>query len=202
VSGVPILVEGTGLRVLVVGGGRVAARRAELFAAAGATVRLVAPQLCEALDALTREHAVAVEPRRYERGDIGDAQLVIAATNDRAVNAAVAADARAANRLVNVVDAADDGTFAVMAAHRAGALTIGVSAGGVPTAASRIRDAIASRFDARYGDAVEQLAACRRELLAGGQGESWRERSTSLIDDSFCDAVERGTLAERLAVWP
>jgi siroheme synthase (precorrin-2 oxidase/ferrochelatase) len=89
-----------------------------------------------------------------------------------------------------------------MAAHRAGALAIGVSAGGVPAAASRIRDAIASRFDARYADAVEQLAACRRELLTAGQAASWRERSTSLIDDSFCDAVERGTLAERMAAWP
>jgi siroheme synthase-like protein len=201
VSGVPILVEGTALRVLVVGGGSVAVRKAAALMQSGARLRVVAPLLSDAMRALANEGSAVLIERRYAPGDIGDAQLVVAATDDPAVNAAVSADARAANRLVNVADAPAEGSFATMATHRSGALVIGVSAGGVPRAAARIRDAIADRFDSRYARALAVLTALRRELLDGGSGTAWRARSAELLDADFCDVVERGTLAERVAAW-
>lgn len=200
-SGVPILVEGRALRVLVVGGGSVATRKAKQFGDAGAEVRVVAPALTEELESYALEQALRVERRSYRAEDIDDAHLVIAATDDRAVNAAIAVDAHAAHRLVNVADLPDDGTFATMATHRRGALTIGVSAGGVPSAATRIRDALAERFDARYGDALHELRALRRALLARGEAELWRARAAELIDERFCDIVEHGGLPERIASW-
>jgi len=202
VSGVPILVEASGLRVLVVGGGAVATRKAKQFAQAGAVVRIVAPKLDEELEHLVVERGLAVERRPYESADIGDAQLIIAATDDRTVNADVARDADAGSRLLNAADHSDDGNFAMMAAHRRGPLTIGVSAGGVPAAAVRIRDALAERFDARYGDALSDLSALRKRMIASGEAHRWREKSPELIDAEFCDAVERGQLSERLAEWP
>lgn len=201
-SGVPILVEASGLRVLVVGGGAVATRKAKQFAQAGAVVRIVAPKLDEELEHLVVERGLAVERRPYESADIGDAQLIIAATDDRTVNADVARDADAGSRLLNAADHSDDGNFAMMATHRRGPLTIGVSAGGVPAAAVRIRDALAERFDARYGDAVSDLSALRKRMIASGEAHRWREKSPELIDAEFCDAVERGQLSERLAEWP
>ncbi|MEP6991928.1 MAG: NAD(P)-dependent oxidoreductase [bacterium] len=198
----PLLVEADGLRVLIVGGGAVGTRKAKQFAQAGAVVRIVAPTLDDALERLVLEHALDVHRRPYESTDIGDAHLVVAATNDRLVNTTVARDAEAAHRLANAADHSGEGNFAVMAAHRRGPLTIGVSAGGVPAAALRIRDAIAERFDARYGDALHQLGALRRRLLASGDAHRWREKSPELIDDDFCEAVERGELAERIAEWP
>ena len=201
-SGVPMLVEASGLRVLVVGGGAVAARKARQFAQAGAVVRIVAPTLDEELEQLVVARGLAVERRPYERADIGDAQLIVAATDDRSVNAGIARDADAASRLLNAADHSGDGNFAMMAAHRRGPLTIGVSAGGVPAAAVRIRDAIAERFDARYGDAVNDLSALRKRLIVGGEAQRWREMSPTLIDAEFCIAVERGQLAERIAAWP
>ena len=201
-SGVPILVEASGLRVLVVGGGAVATRKAKQFAQAGAVVRIVAPKLDEELEHLVVERGLAVERRPYESADIGDAQLIIAATDDRTVNADVARDADAGSRLLNAADHSDDGNFAMMATHRRGPLTIGVSAGGVPAAAVRIRDALAERFDARYGDALSDLSALRKRMIASGEAHRWREKSPELIDADFCDAVERGQLSERLAEWP
>jgi siroheme synthase (precorrin-2 oxidase/ferrochelatase) len=117
------------------------------------------------------------------------------------VNAAVLADAQAASRLVNVADAPADGSFWTMATHRAGDLVVGVSAGGVPGAAARIRDAIASRFDHRYGRALADLAAVRRALLDRGEGDAWRRRATETFGAGFCDGVENGTLAERVTSW-
>jgi siroheme synthase-like protein len=190
------------LRVVVVGGGSVATRKAKQFREAGAELRIVAPALSDELESYVVTQALLVERRRYRPEDIGDAQLVVAATNDRAVNAAIADDAHAAHRLVNVADMVDDGTFATMATHRRGPLTIGVSAGGVPTAAARIRDALAQRFDGRYGDALQELRTLRRTLLARGDAELWRTRAAELIDEEFCDIVEQGGLPERIASWP
>ncbi|MDB4881272.1 MAG: siroheme synthase [Gemmatimonadetes bacterium] len=200
-SGVPILVEADQLRVLIVGGGEVATRKAKQFAYAGALVRIIAPELIADLEELVIEKALEVERRPYEGGDISDAQLVVAATNDRVVNSAIAKDADAENRLLNAADHSDDGNFAMMAVHRRGPLTIGVSAGGVPAAATRIRDAIGERFDARYGDVLGDLAALRRRMINAGEGQTWRERASDLINQQFCDAVEQGALAERIASW-
>jgi precorrin-2 dehydrogenase/sirohydrochlorin ferrochelatase len=197
----PILVEGTALRVLVVGGGTVASRKTAAMLEAGARVRVVAPAVSDAMRAIADAGRVELIERRYERGDIDDAQLVVAATDDRHVNAAITEDARNSNRLVNVADAPTEGSFATMATLRHGALVIGVSAAGVPGAAARIRDAIAARFDSRYARALADLRTLRRELLDRGEGATWRACASEVIDDGFCDVVERGVLGERMAAW-
>jgi len=201
VSGVPILVDGTGLRVLIVGGGPVAARKVAAFLQAGARVRVVAPQATESIRALVGSTQVEWLARAYEPADLGDAQLVIAATDDRAVNAKVADDARAVYRLVNVADVPDDGTFTMMAVHRSGSLAVGVSAGGVPGAAARIRDAIAQRFDGRYARVLERLADVRRASMTRGDKERWRSIARSLVDGDFCRSVEDDTLDQKLTSW-
>ena len=201
-SGLPVVLRADRLAVLVVGGGAVAARRAAALAEGGAQVRIVAPDVCEAVVKLAqREPRVTIARRPYAAGDLGDATLVVAATDDRAVNAAVAADALAAHRLVNVADAPEDGNCVVAAAHRAGELVIGVSAGGVPGAATRVRDAIAARFDGRYADAVGRLGELRRSLLGAGRREEWRRAAAELVPADFCEAVERGELAGRVSEW-
>ena len=200
-SGLPILLEAAALRVLVVGGGAVATRKARAFCEAGAHVRVIAPAIADGLRALEATGRVSLVERPYCADDIADAQLVVAATDDRAVNARVASDARAANRLVNVTDLPAEGSFATMATHRSGALVIGVSAGGVPDAAARIRDVIAERFDSRYARALADLAELRRSLIDRGDGVAWRALASAAIDDRFCESVERASLAERVATW-
>jgi siroheme synthase-like protein len=205
VSGVPILLDGTRIRALVVGGGAVADRKASALLDAGARVRVVAVVIGEALRdrEATSGGRLALAMRAYRPDDIADATLVVAATSDRAVNARVAADARAAGRLVNVVDAPGDGDWVTVATHRAGPLVVGVSAGGVPSAAARIRDSLAVRFDERYGAALEALGALRSRLLADGDAgrAAWAGAETALIGRDFCDAVERGDTVVRTAAW-
>jgi siroheme synthase-like protein len=202
VSGIPVVLRAERLSALVVGGGTVAARRAGALAEGGARVRIVAPEVCDELVQLAeRERSVTIARRPYATGDLGDATLVIAATDDRAVNARVAGDALAAQRLVNVADAPEEGNCIVAAAHRAGDLVIGVAAGGVPGAAARVRDAIAARFDGRYADAVGRLGELRRRLLGAGGRDEWRRAAGELVSADFCDAVERGELAGRVSGW-
>jgi siroheme synthase (precorrin-2 oxidase/ferrochelatase) len=100
-----------------------------------------------------------------------------------------------------VADAPEEGNCIAPAVHRSGPLLIAVSAGGLPGAAARVRDAIAARFDARYGAAVRELRAMRRRLLDAGERSRWTEAADELIGDEFCDSVERGTLEERMTTW-
>jgi precorrin-2 dehydrogenase/sirohydrochlorin ferrochelatase len=200
VSGLPILLEASALRVLVVGGGAVAARKGGAFSAAGAAVRVVAPSCGAVIRALADSGRITLVERRYEPGDVGDADLVIAATDDRETNAEVARAARAAHRLVNVADAAEEGSFSTMATHRAGSVVVGVSTG-VPAAAARLRDAIAERFDARYAVALEELSTTRDALLASGQGARWRALSAEVLGVGFCESVDADTFHGRMAPW-
>ena len=201
-SAYPLTLEGTSISALVVGAGRVATRKALALLQTGARVRVVA------LDGMTElEHAAADDDRltitraAYARAHIADATLVIAATDDPTLNAEIARDARAKGRLVNVVDAPDVGNCTTPAVLRSGNLVVAVTAGGVPTAAKRIRDALGEKLDGRYASAVEHLAALRRRMLDDGRRERWAEASAALVGDDFCEQVEAGTFDERVAQW-
>ncbi len=202
-SAFPISINANAISALVVGGGGVATRKALALLAAGARVRVVAPEVSDEL--LAREgddENLAIARRDYAgASDIANAALVIAATSSESVNARISADARDANRLVNVVDAPGTGTFTTMAVHRAGDVTIGVSTGSVPSAAQRIRDSIAARVDTRYGDAIAACAELRARLLKpdGSGREIWAELHPRLIAEDFCASVEDGSFAAEVA---
>jgi len=202
VSELPIMLHGDAIEALVVGGGPVAARKARALLMAGARVRIVASEISDDARELARAYGkLQVEERPYASSDIGNSQLVIAATSDRAINRRIADDAHAAHRLVNVADDPARGNCRTTATHRAGDLVIGISAGGVPSAAVRIRDSLAARFDDRYGNAVAALASLRRRLIDGGAAESWNRAAEAIIDDRFCERVERGTIDSEVAQW-
>jgi len=129
----------------VIGGGSVATRKALALHDAGARVTIIAPAISESLVSLAASSPrLAIEKRMYAGAeDLGESDIVVAATDSHEINEEVAADARALHRLVNVVSDGSKGSFVSMATHRDGKVTIGVTAGGVPREAMRIRDAIA-----------------------------------------------------------
>lgn len=201
-SGLPVLLEGDALAALVVGGGAVASRKVRALIAAGARVRVVAATIETDLHELAeREPRLTLAERRFEDADLQGATLVVAATDERATNARIGRLAREQGRLVSVSDAPSEGSFSGMAVHRAGDVVIGVSAGGVPSAATRIRDAIAERFDERYATAIAAIRAARRRLLNTGSAAEWRRAMPGLIDDRFCSRVESGALVAEADAW-
>ena len=204
-SAYPIALDATRVDAVIVGGGRVAERKARTLLDAGARVCIVAARPGAGVRALAGErctvHARAFAPSDVSPSLPGRTTLVIAATDRPDANARVADAARALGVLVNVADDPGAGTFITLALHRAGDLVVAVTAGGVPGVAARVRDAIGSRFDARYATAVSALARLRRRLLDAGARDEWRRASASLVGDTFCDAVESGTFAQELAAW-
>jgi len=200
VTDFPIALHGERLTAVVIGGGSVGTRKALALLEAGARVRVVSPEVTPELGDAERTRRLSVVRESYRADQLGDAALVIAATDSREVNAQIAVDAHSRGKLVNITDFPDEGNFHTMALHRSGDVTIAVSAGGVPGAAARIRDAIAERFDARYGRAVSALRGLRSRLIAGGD-ERWRDAAPKLLADDFCSSVEDGSFTEKLDTW-
>ncbi|MFN2400349.1 MAG: bifunctional precorrin-2 dehydrogenase/sirohydrochlorin ferrochelatase [Gemmatimonadaceae bacterium] len=202
-SSYPIFVDGSTLRVLVVGGGKVAERKVRRLLDSGAMVRVVAPVISTAVRQLAR--AVGnpdFREREFQPADLDNIHLAIAATDNRAVNATVASLALERRVLVNVVDRPRDGNFITPAVHRSGDVVIAVSAG-VPTVAARIRDAIARRFDSRYAEAAFELGKLREELLTrahvGETGaKAWRDILRNAVGNDFCTAVESGRFVDNM----
>lgn len=201
-SGYPIVLDGDSIAAVVVGGGRVAERKVRALLAAGARVRLVAPGISDALRELARSTSrCTLIERAYESDDLAGATLAFAATDQRDVNARIAGDARRDGILLNIADDGAHGDFVTPALHESGDLMIAVTTGGVPTAAARIRDAIAERFDARYAHALGQLAGLRSAMLESGDREGWRRAVDALLSDGFCESVESGTIIQEMAGW-
>ncbi len=173
----PIVLDLAGVPVLVVGGGRVALRKIEGLVAAHADVTVVAPAVGEAIHALP----VHVATRPWAPSDLDAARLVVTATYDPAVNAAVSAEARLRGIWVNSADDPANCTFTLPAVARDGAVTVAVSTGGAsPALASHLRTEI-ERWLAEIGaaNAATTLAAQRSELQARGvstESIDWTER--------------------------
>jgi precorrin-2 dehydrogenase/sirohydrochlorin ferrochelatase len=196
------MLDGSKISALVVGGGRVALRKAQALLDAGAQVTVVAMAISEELEELSVVNSrLSLVVAEYNAAYIGDASIIVAATGDASVNLRVADDASHAHRLVNVVNAPSSGTFITPAVHRNGDLTVAVSAGRVPAIAAAIRDAIAQRFDDRYAAAISDLREMRDRLLAGGDQNAWAEISAEICDESFCALVESDRLKRRTAQW-
>jgi len=169
VTGFPLLLDLAGRRVLVVGGGSVATRRAERLAGSGAVIDVVAPQVSDRLRAL----AVRVADRPFEAGDVGGAWLVLACTDSPSVNAAVA-DAAAEQRIFCIrADSAGGGTARTPAVVRTGDVTVAVSGGDDPRRAVALRDAIEAALD--LGElplrAHRPAATGSVALIGGGPGD-------------------------------
>lgn len=198
----PVMLDGRAVHALVVGGGSVGARKARWLLDGGARVTVRALAITAELRAVAeRDDRLTIREGAYDPDEAAAATLVVAATSDRDLNARIAADARAARALVVVVDAADEGTCIAPAVHRAGTLLVAVSAGGVPRAAARIRDALARRFDARYAAAVRELASLRRDLLGAARRDRWHAASDALVGEDFCETVESESFDDRVASW-
>jgi precorrin-2 dehydrogenase/sirohydrochlorin ferrochelatase len=195
----PSVLNLSGRRVLVVGGGEVALRKARALADAGATVRVVAPDLLPAFAEDGRFECLAA---RYEKRHLEGARVAVAATDDEAVNRRVAEDARAAGVLVNVVDRPELCDFIVPAQVRRGDLLIAIStSGAAPSLARRLRERLEKEFGPEYATLLEVLREVREDLKQRNLApEVRRQLFERLTEDDLVAAARRGADALRTTV--
>ena len=155
----PIFLDLSGRRCVVVGGGEVANRKARKLLQARARVVVISPEVGAELESV----AVEVHRRPYREGDLEGAYLAFAATDSRAVNAAVAREAQERGIPVNVADRPSEGDFALPSTLRRGRLQVAVSTGGAsPALARRRREELEDAFGPEWAGIVEELDAARR----------------------------------------
>jgi uroporphyrin-III C-methyltransferase/precorrin-2 dehydrogenase/sirohydrochlorin ferrochelatase len=143
----PLVLDVAGRRVVVVGGGPVAARRVRALVDARAAVVVVAPFLCEDLADAVGAGTVEWLPRHYHPGDLESAWLVHTATGDRTVDDAVAAAAEEARIwCVRADDAAASAAW-TPAVARVGDTLVAVTGGADPARAVRLRNAVATALE-------------------------------------------------------
>ncbi|MCL4462906.1 MAG: bifunctional precorrin-2 dehydrogenase/sirohydrochlorin ferrochelatase [Firmicutes bacterium] len=178
----PVFLALQGKLCLVVGGGDVAARKVASLLECGAAVRVVSPTLLPELETLTEQGKIAVDRRPYAPDDICGASLVIAATNQPAVNRLVALHCQQRKIPVNVVDAPELCDFLVPATIRRGPLTIAVSTGGtLPSMARKIRRKLEEDFDQNYGLLLAALGSARSRVLEEIADSGRRKRIFSAL---------------------
>lgn len=125
----PLFINLRGARVLVAGGGKVAARRVDALLGFGASVRVASPALCPALEKQLGRDGLEWLRTEYQADLLDGVTLALAATDNREVNRRIGLDARARGILVSVADRREECTFYFPAIIRAGVLTAGVVSG-------------------------------------------------------------------------
>lgn len=192
-SGYPIVLTGLAARrCLIVGGGTVAARKAEALLEAGAQPVVISPELSPELEAMAAAGRVQALRRRYRPGDLEGAALVIAATDERAINAAVSGEAQRRGVPVNVVDDPALCTFTVPAVVRRGDLVVAISTGGLsPAMARHLREMLETVVDPAYGEFLDLMAAMRPQVLARVPRERQRAAWAQLLDGNLLSLLRR-----------
>jgi precorrin-2 dehydrogenase / sirohydrochlorin ferrochelatase len=165
----PMFLKLEGRQVLVVGAGKVGEPKIAGLLESGAQVRVVALEVTPNVREWAREGKIDLELRAFTASDLGASFLVIVATNSRALNERIYAEARRRGILCNVVDVPDLCEFFYPSVVRRGDLQIAVSTNGQsPSLAQKIRQQLEKQFGPGYAEWVAELGETRRLILASG----------------------------------
>jgi len=177
-------------KAVVVGGGKVAERKARLLVKSGASVKLISPDSTGNIRKLAEKGLLSHISRNYRKGDIKDAYIVIAATSSATLNSRIARDAQ---HLVNVVDMPSKGNYIVPSVVKRGLLTIAISTEGASPAVSKaIRKEIERYYSndfalyLRFAEAVRKMAM--KKIPHTGRREKFLQ---SLASDELMNSLRK-----------
>jgi uroporphyrin-III C-methyltransferase/precorrin-2 dehydrogenase/sirohydrochlorin ferrochelatase len=187
----PVFLKLAGRRVLVVGGGPVAAGKLRALLEAGAEVIVVAPQICDEI----RSAWVTIVQRPFVPSDLDGVAFVVAAAPP-AVNHEVATAAHARGLFVNAVDDVESASAYAGAIVRRAGVTLAISTdGAAPALAGLLREALEAVLPADLDAWMSCARDARRDWLARGVPMS--ERRPMLLDALIALYDERTAEQER-----
>ncbi|MFC5569691.1 siroheme synthase CysG [Lysobacter yangpyeongensis] len=161
----PFFAQLAGRGVLVVGGGAVARRKVLALLATGARVRVGAPELEPEMAEWTAQGRIEAIRGAFEPEWLDEIWLVVAATDDPAVNRAVAEAAEARRIWANVVDDAELSSVHLPARVERGSVQIAISSGGgAPMLARHLREQLERQLDESLGALAELLTQARQRI--------------------------------------
>lgn len=183
----PIFLDIKGKDCLVIGGGRVGARKAATLERCGANVRVISDRFSSWFDDLSTI-SICFEKKKYETKDMKGMFLVFAATNDSDLNQQIKNDASLLNILCNVADAPDNSDFLLPSIVDRGDLVVAVStSGSSPAMAKKIRQDLENHFGTEYAKFLLLMGEIRKKLLSSG-------RASDENKSIFHTLIEKGIL--------
>ncbi|WP_345242681.1 NAD(P)-binding protein [Pontibacillus salipaludis] len=197
-SQLPLMVEMTGLCAVVIGGGKVAWKRAKALVENGAMVTIVSPHLTDSLQELVSLGKIKWLDKRFEASDAREAFLLIVATDDEEVNERVLQEA-AHIPLINDATNAERGNITFPGLFRRGKLTISVSTDGAsPRLTSSILSKIREHYD-DYGPYVDFLYECRQQIKHSSMDEGEKRRLLhEIVEERYKDEEEQHQFKEAI----
>jgi precorrin-2 dehydrogenase / sirohydrochlorin ferrochelatase len=173
----PVLLDLSGKKAVVLGGGRVGQRKIETLLEYGAFVYVIARDMTPELQDLLRKGDIKLLGLEYDESLIKDAFLIVIATNDRALNKRVSSFAKEKNILVNTVDQPEECSFIVPSIIKKGDLILAISTSGKsPALAKKIRMELEDRFGIEYRYFLNMMGKLRKELISSGKSETERSK--------------------------
>ncbi len=170
----PVFLNLKGKNVVVIGGGRVAERKARMLIKAGASVRIISPSLTHNLKKLHEAGKLTYIKRTYKKGDLRKAFLVIAATSSQQINTKIANDAEF---LINVIDMPSEGNFIAPSVVNRGPLTIAISTEGAsPAIAKALRMEMEQLYGAEFARYLKFTEVIRQRAIKKITDNKKRER--------------------------
>ena len=193
----PVFADLSGREVLVVGGGEVALRKIEALLHAGAAVTVHARELHPILAAWLAQGRLSRREGQFDPAWIDGAWLLVVATDDRAFNAMLAAQAEARRKLANVVDDATLSSFQVPAVVERDPLVLAISSGGAaPMLARRLRERLETELDPSLGELAALFARHRATIRERLPDLAQRRRWFDAIIDGAVAAMLRAGQAD------
>lgn len=194
----PVMLNLENKHCVVVGGGRVATRKITSLLQAKANVTVVSPDCSLEIKAWSAAKQLHFKEKHFEKNDVKNAFLVVAATNSAEVNMKVY-EAVTSHQLINIVDQPKLCNFIVPTVLHRGKLSIAIStAGSSPSLAQKIREDLEEVFDDSYEQYLDFLDETRREIKAKIKDSSVRYMVLKhLLDPMYLDLTRKGKFAER-----
>jgi siroheme synthase-like protein len=192
VSGYPVNLVVRDRRCVVVGAGRIAARKIEALVTAGARVHVVAPEVGDEVRAWAAAGTLTTSERAFAAADLDGAWLATTATGIPAVDRAVFEAGEARDVWVNAADDPANCSFTLMSVVRQGDLVVAIGTNGrSPALATYLRDHVREEMGPEWAALLELLSEAREEMRAGGRSSEtadWRRA----LDSGILDLVREG----------
>lgn len=187
---------------LVIGGGRIAERRALSLVEAGARPTVISPEVSRILADLQSSALIEHISRPFHPNDLQDAYLIIVATDNNDVNRKIGELARHHVPLINVVDDPELSTFTMASILRRGDFVVSISTGGAaPALAARVREQLETDFGSEYALFVAWCGAIRPVMgQIFSDPDERRARWYALMDSSVLDLLANGRVFEARAL--
>ncbi len=187
----PVCLDVSNRHCVIIGGGEVAARKAQRLVQCGARVTVVSRKLSAEMMGMKEKHTISHIDADYDAAHLRDAFMVIGATDRNEINESIAGDARSLGIMVNIVDDPEHCDFILPSVMNRGDLSISISTGGKsPALAKKLRLEMEKRYGPEYAVLLNILGALREKIVAAGaSSDENRKLFEAVLNSDILEAI-------------